>query len=616
MIKYADAIRRAKEGNEEAFTFLYEQTYKKSYYVALKYMKNETLAEDVLQESYVVAFKSLNQLDDPEKFPAWLGRIVATRSLNELKKKQPLLFSQTENEEGQDISATFEDDRVSGQPELSMDQQETKRLMQEIIGALSEEQRVCITMFYMEEMSVKEMAEILQVSENTVKSRLNYGRQKIKDKVLDLEKKGTKLYGLAPIPFFLLLCKEEASAATYTIPALSFSTCAQAATAGKTALGGAVAAGAKGLTMKIVAGVVAGTLLVGGGAAAIVNSQKIAAMVRELPEWARFPEDTRGKYISIEGYKYPIELKVCVSGDDEYESGSVTFLTNHGGFGYGGEQSPEKKGWYFGECNGNIYYCCNIQGQNGLYSLYLVPDSDLYNQMLENDELLNTFLYEVSDSESLGTIENMINMPGYSFEEWYYISEDDLFDTAEEAYADWLIHGEEEMEKIYASHITLWESDSALEQEPEVETTVVEEVASQIEEEAESQTEEEPEIPIPTSNSTNYWNTSGRYVSASGKEISVSMFTSSEDDSNWSGNIRGDELPETYELFFEQTYVYSLKKASNKYTSFEDTGYVITFEASGETEDRYGYIYDKLLIKIYLNGVLQDSYYQTEMYES
>lgn len=608
MIKYADAIRRAKEGNEEAFTFLYEQTYKKSYYVALKYMKNETLAEDVLQESYVVAFKSLDQLDDPEKFPAWLGRIVATRSLNELKKKQPLLFSQTENEEGQDISATFEDDRVSGQPELSMDQQETKRLMQEIIGALSEEQRVCITMFYMEEMSVKEMAEILQVSENTVKSRLNYGRQKIKDKVLDLEKKGTKLYGLAPIPFFLLLCKEEASAATYTIPALSFSSCAQAATVGKTALGGAVAAGAKGLTIKIVAGVVAGTLLVGGGAAAIVNSQKNAGNAKELPGWVSIDEGSQRKYISMEGYKYPIELVVSVSGDDEYESGKVYFLTNPGGFGYIDEQSPEKKGWYFGECNGNIYYCCAVKGQYDFYSLNMVPDSDLYNQMLKNDELRNIFLNEVSNQESLEPIRKMINMPGYSFEEWYYISEDDLFGTAEEAYADWLIHGEEEMEKIYASHITLCEVDSTVEQEPEVDNTVVEEVESQI--------EDEPEIPIPTSNSTNYWNKSGRYVSASGKEISISMFTSEEEVPNWEGNISGDGLPETYELFFEQPYVYSLKKASNRYTSFEDTGYVITVEESGETEDRYGSIYDKLLIKIYLNGVLQDSYYQTEMYES
>lgn len=266
-MNYTEAVDKAKQGDNDAFTFLYEQTYQKAYYVALKYLKNETIAQDVLQEAYVAAFKSLQQLDDPEKFPAWLSRIVATRSLNELKKKNPMLFSETENEEGQDISETFEDDRVDTQPELSIDQKETQRLIREIIEALSEEQRVCITMFYLDEMPVKEIAEILQVSENTVKSRLNYGRQKIKDKVLDLEKKGTKLYGLSPIPFFLLLCREEASAAEIAVPAFSAVACAEAASAGKTILGGTLVAGANGLTTKIVAGVIAGTLLVGGGAA-------------------------------------------------------------------------------------------------------------------------------------------------------------------------------------------------------------------------------------------------------------------------------------------------------------------------------------------------------------
>lgn len=221
-MNYTEAVEGAKKGKENAFSFLYQQTYKKNYYVALKYLRNETLVEDVLQDSYVAAFKSLEKLEDPEKFSAWMARIVANRALNELKKDKPLLFSETENEDGQDITETFEDDRANIQPEVAMDQQETSRLMQEIIDQLSEEQRVCITMFYMQEMSVKEMAEILQVSENTVKSRLNYGRQKIRDKVLDLEKKGTKLYSLAPIPFFLLLFREDVSASPIPIPEWSW----------------------------------------------------------------------------------------------------------------------------------------------------------------------------------------------------------------------------------------------------------------------------------------------------------------------------------------------------------------------------------------------------------
>ena len=86
--------------------------------------------------------------------------------------------------------------------------------MREILDALPEEQRVAVTMFYYEQMSVKEIAETLGVTENTVKSRLNYGRKKVEKEVRALEKKGTKLYGLAPLPFLMLLFhSQEASAA-------------------------------------------------------------------------------------------------------------------------------------------------------------------------------------------------------------------------------------------------------------------------------------------------------------------------------------------------------------------------------------------------------------------
>lgn len=75
----------------------------------------------------------------------------------------------------------------------------------EILDHLPEDQRVVIGMFYYEEMSVKDIAQTLGVSENTVKSRLSYGRKKIKEQVMDLEKRGTKLYNVAPFVFFLYL---------------------------------------------------------------------------------------------------------------------------------------------------------------------------------------------------------------------------------------------------------------------------------------------------------------------------------------------------------------------------------------------------------------------------
>lgn len=209
-MNWTEAVKLAKEGDNRGYDFLYTQTYQKNYYVALRYMKQEDAAMDVLQDAYIKAFNNLSQLQNPEKFQGWMARIVATKALDELKKTKVSLFSQV-NTEDEEISMEelLEDQRIDTRPDLVIDQGETKRLVQEMIDSLSEEQKICIMMFYVEELSVKEIAETLQVSENTVKSRLKYGRKNIEGKVLELEKKGTKLYSLAPIAFFLYLLRKD-----------------------------------------------------------------------------------------------------------------------------------------------------------------------------------------------------------------------------------------------------------------------------------------------------------------------------------------------------------------------------------------------------------------------
>lgn len=222
---WRDAVEAARNGQEGAYEFLYKQTYVKNSYIARKYLKDdEDAVNDVLQDAYVRAFRNLKQLEDTEKFPGWMSSIVTRTALNELKKKKPVLFSQMgEDESDVDFEDTLEDDRVDGSPELSLDAEETKRLVKEILDTLSDEQRICILMFYMEEKSIREIAELIGVSENTVKSRLNYGRKAVKGKVLELEKKGTKLYGILPFGFFLYLLKMDASACEVSMVSSSVS---------------------------------------------------------------------------------------------------------------------------------------------------------------------------------------------------------------------------------------------------------------------------------------------------------------------------------------------------------------------------------------------------------
>ena len=207
---YTEAINLARAGEERGYGFLYEKTYKSKYYLALQYMKNEEEAEDVLQEAYIKAFSKLDTLENPEAFQGWLGMIVANTAKNMLAKKHPLLFSDLAvDDEGEAFEYQIEDDDLEVQPELSYTRQETKELVHELIDSLSEEQRLCILMFHIEGISISEIARTMDCSENTVKSRLNYGRKNLRMKAEDLQKKGYKLYSVAPLPLFLMLLRSE-----------------------------------------------------------------------------------------------------------------------------------------------------------------------------------------------------------------------------------------------------------------------------------------------------------------------------------------------------------------------------------------------------------------------
>ena len=280
-------IRKASAGDQDAITELYELTYSSVYKTVKSMIADEDTVLDIVQDSFIKGFQSLDQLDAPENFRAWMKRIATNKAKDYLKKKKPILFTDMASEDGEEID--FRDDCLDHCPEEVLDRKETARLMQEILATLSEDQRLVIGMFYYEEMSVREIAETLGCSENTVKSRLNYGRKKVEVKVKELEKRGTKLYSLAPLPFLLWLFRMDAEAAEIPSGMVLEAVTAECAAAGTAAAGSAGAgsagaaaaastgakaaagAGVKALTTKIIAGVLA-VSVVGGGTMLALSS--------------------------------------------------------------------------------------------------------------------------------------------------------------------------------------------------------------------------------------------------------------------------------------------------------------------------------------------------------
>ena len=221
-MNFSDLIEKARNKDEKAIEELFECTSKKGYYVALKYLKNKEDAQDILQDAYVSALSKLDSLKNPEKFDKWLYQIIANKAKNYLVKNKPLLFEQLEKDDEDAISfeETIQDDTLEFQPKENCDYQELKQALKVLIDELPDDQRMCLLMYYFEELSINEIAESLELNTNTIKSRLNYARKKIKEKVEELQKKGTHLYGVAPIPFLLWMLQEEVQA--ITVPHISF----------------------------------------------------------------------------------------------------------------------------------------------------------------------------------------------------------------------------------------------------------------------------------------------------------------------------------------------------------------------------------------------------------
>ena len=205
MKKIKELVSSAKSGNKKSFDKLYELTHNDVWYNCLSLLKDEENAKDIMQETYITAFLKLDTLKDEEKFCGWLTAIATNKSKNKLKGK---VEYQIDDEV---LIAETETDELMLPEEYITKTEKRKVLLQIMEDTLSFNQYQTVLMFYFDEMSISEIAQGLEISEGTVKSRLNSSRAKMKTAIEDYEKKsGDKLHGVVVVPFFTTIFKEEA----------------------------------------------------------------------------------------------------------------------------------------------------------------------------------------------------------------------------------------------------------------------------------------------------------------------------------------------------------------------------------------------------------------------
>ena len=272
MPSMSPVIRRCLSGGQQAQEELVLAAQNRVYYHCRKMLKHEEDALDATQEILISMLTRLDRLQDPEAFWGWLSAMTANHCRNVLTRGRREAQI-PEDDEGNSLLDAFESLDEQTVPDKALDNDETRRMIVELVDQLPPPQRQCVLMFYYEEMSVKDIAAALETSEGTVKSRLNYARKAIKSGVDAYAAQGVKLY--SALPFLVYFLQRDAGIGGLSASAAEALARSVLAGAAGTAAAGTAAAGAAG-TVAPSGGAAAGTAAASGGTASHALSGLLA----------------------------------------------------------------------------------------------------------------------------------------------------------------------------------------------------------------------------------------------------------------------------------------------------------------------------------------------------
>lgn len=170
----ASLVKRAQVGNSEAFTELYGLTYNHVYNYAARYLKDEHLAQDAVQETYITAFKNLKAIKDPSLFVAWLNQINF-HTCYDMCKKMNNSYGFIDSEQLE----LAKDENIEHNPADIYERKDEINKLHEAIDALPFHEKQVIVLRYYNEMKLEDIAKVLSISRSTVKRYLQNAKDKL-----------------------------------------------------------------------------------------------------------------------------------------------------------------------------------------------------------------------------------------------------------------------------------------------------------------------------------------------------------------------------------------------------------------------------------------------------
>jgi RNA polymerase sigma factor (sigma-70 family) len=183
-------ITRAQEGDQNAQGKLVQVWYKRIYNYAYKFFLDHDMAMEVSQKTFISMCKNLPALQESARFKSWLYKIAVNYCREEVRKKKgsrSMSFDTVWNSEAEDSPAWESSSQRIDNPERELQQLELSDILQEALLELATEQREVVIMKEYEGLKFREIAEALNISENTAKSRMYYGLEGLR-KILEKKK--------------------------------------------------------------------------------------------------------------------------------------------------------------------------------------------------------------------------------------------------------------------------------------------------------------------------------------------------------------------------------------------------------------------------------------------
>jgi len=171
MIVSDDIIKRAAEGDQNAFESIYRASAKFVYNVAWRIVSRHEDAQEVTQEVFLTVYRKLNIFRFESSFKTWIYRVTINTAINYSKKQAKVRNKTTEFNEQMHCAS------VLGETNQNIDKEHNEKLVAVLLNTLTSDQKACMILRNIEGLSYQEIADVLNININTVRSRLSRGRE-------------------------------------------------------------------------------------------------------------------------------------------------------------------------------------------------------------------------------------------------------------------------------------------------------------------------------------------------------------------------------------------------------------------------------------------------------